>query len=255
MKKIWLGSGWKMNKTLEETRSYIGILKGYLSQGKNDLNIFIVPPFTVLHEAGDLIKGSPISLGAQNMHWEDNGSFTGEISPIMLKDCGVTLVELGHSERRANFGETDIFINIKVQAAINHNLRPLICVGERDFEKQYGAAKESVIRQIKIALNGVPENKVEEILIAYEPVWAIGDNGTPAEPDYANWIQRRIKQEVSESYGEKTASSITVLYGGSVNLKNALSFIQQPDIDGLFIGRASWDANNFIKIIELINGG
>ena len=253
MKRIWLGSGWKMNKTLEETGDYIHILKNFLSLKKYDFNVFIVPPFTTLHYAGNLIKDSDIFLGAQNMHWESAGSFTGEISPLMLKDCGVTFIELGHSERRANFGETDILVNKKVLSAIDYDLRPLICIGENDYEKQVGVSKETVVRQIKIALYGVPEDKVQEILIAYEPVWAIGDNGIPADPDYANWIHQFIKKEISVLYNEKTASTIPILYGGSVNLKNAQSFVQQPEIDGLFIGRSSWKAEGFIKIIGLVS--
>ena len=166
MKRIWLGSGWKMNKTLKETESYIQTLKKYLNSHKNDLNVFVVPPFTALHHAGNLIKDSDIILGAQNMHWENAGSFTGEISPQMLKDCGVTFVELGHSERRANFGETDLLINKKILSAIDSGLRSLICIGENEFEKQFGVSKETVLRQIKIALSSVPEDKVQEMLIA-----------------------------------------------------------------------------------------
>jgi L-erythrulose 1-phosphate isomerase len=255
MRRMWVGTGWKMNKGFAEAEAYVLALREYLDAENPDANIFVVPPFTVLKSVCDIIKGSGLLVGGQNMHWEEAGSYTGEIAAPMLKESGVSLVELGHSERRAYFGETDYLVNKKVLSAIRFGLRPLVCVGETGIEKEFGVSGESVVRQVKIALYGVPEDRIAEVLIAYEPVWAIGDQGKPADPGYANGIHKLIRSVVSELYGERRAGEFPILYGGSVNLENAHDLIEQPDIDGLFIGRAAWDVDNFIKIIESIKGG
>ena len=254
MHTVWIGTGWKMSKGFAEAESYARVLKGYIDSQHPEANIFIVPPFTVLKGVCDVVGDSNLFVGAQNMHWEDAGSYTGEISPLMLKDCGVRLVELGHSERRAEFGETDYLVNKKVLSAVRHGLIPLVCIGETGLEKEFGVAGESVVRQVKIALHGLPENKISEILLAYEPVWAIGDKGTPAAPDYANRIHGVIRHALSELYGAERAHGVPVLYGGSVNLENAQDLVKQPQIDGLFIGRAAWDVDKFINIIESMKG-
>jgi triosephosphate isomerase len=255
MRKVWIGTGWKMNKGFAEAEAYVHALRAYIESENPEVSIFVVPPFTVLKRVCDLIESSGVLVGAQNMHWEDAGSYTGEISPFMIKDCGVHLVELGHSERRSDFGETDYLVNKKVLSAIRFGLIPLICVGETTIEKDFGVAGESVFRQVKIALHGIPESEISKVLIAYEPVWAIGDKGTPANPDYANGMHVLIRRAVSELYGEKRAHQFPILYGGSVNLENARDLMREPDIDGLFIGRAAWNVENFIRIIELTKGG
>jgi triosephosphate isomerase len=255
MRNVWIGGGWKMNKSFAEAEAYARVLKRYIESQNPEANIFIVPPFTVLKRVCELVGDSNLFVGAQNMHWDDAGAYTGEISPLMLKDCGVRMVELGHSERRAEFGETDYLANKKVLSAFRHGLIPLVCVGETGFEKEFDIAGESVVRQVKIALHGTPVAKTGEVLLAYEPVWAIGDKGIPAEPEYANRIHGVIRQALSELYGEEPAYRIPVLYGGSVNLENAQDLMKQPEIDGLFIGRAAWDVEKFISIIESVKGG
>jgi triosephosphate isomerase len=186
------------------------------------------------------------------MHWADGGAFTGEISPLMISDCGAQLVEPGHSERREYFAETDYSVNKKVLAAFRHGLRPLICVGETLAEKEFDVAEPSVQRQVKIALHGVPPDRVPSVMIAYEPVRAIGDTGSSAEPGYANHIHGIIRDAIAVTYGPQISRKIRILYGGSVNFGNAESFIQQPEVDGLFLGRASWEVDSFTELIKLI---
>ncbi|HLW59851.1 MAG TPA: triose-phosphate isomerase [bacterium] len=245
-----MGAGWKMNKRLSEAEAYAATLGDYLAENDVRVNLFIVPPFTALSTVRRALKDSNAHLGAQNMHWERGGPFTGEISPLMLKDLGVGIVELGHSERRAAFGETDFTVNRKVLAALEHSLRPLICIGETGTEREFGVAVESVTRQVKIALKGVPERTVRSVLFAYEPVWAIGESGTPADPAYANGMHETIRRAVAELYDGPVAADVPILYGGSVDLGNLAGFAGQPQVDGLFIGRASWDVTSFIKCIQ-----
>jgi triosephosphate isomerase len=239
-----------MNKDLSEAEAYAWALRTYLAEHDIGVNVFIVPPFTALSTVRRVLKDSNVYLAAQNMHWEPRGAFTGEISPLMLKDVGVSIVELGHSERRANCGETDYTVNRKVLAALEHDLRPLICIGETATEREFGIAAESVSRQVKIALKGVPEHRVREVLLAYEPVWAIGASGTPADPAYANSMHGAIRRAVAELYGDPVAAGVPVLYGGSVDLGNLGGFAGQPLVDGLFIGRAGWDVASFIECIK-----
>lgn len=253
MRTVWLGTGWKMNKILEEAEPYLQEVLEYLRQGDDiAARLFMVPPFTLLRWACRATEGTPLLVGAQNMHWEESGAFTGEVSPPMIRDCGAYLVELGHSERRAMFGETDFTVNRKVHAALKNGLRPLVCVGETATEKQCGVARDSVVRQVRIALHGVPGDQVKKVVFAYEPVWAIGDGGTPATPSYANHIHATIRQAVGDLYGGETADGSSVIYGGSVNRENAESLIAEPDIDGLFVGRAAWEARGFIGLIEIL---
>ena len=251
MKRILLGTNWKMHKTVEEAVAYTTELIR-LSSDIEGFEIFIIPPYTDLWEVKKIVKGSSILLGAQNMHWEDEGAYTGEISPKMLKEIGVNLVELGHSERRQYFNETDFSVNKKVLAALKYQLIPLICVGERFEDKKYGISKEVIARQIKLALNNVPENQASKIWLAYEPVWAIGEQGIPAEPGYISEIHTHIRNVLKELYSEKSGNIIPILYGGSVNSDNSVDFIKQPNVDGLFIGRSAWEAENFYNIMVKI---
>lgn len=255
MRRIWIGTGWKMNKVLEEAEPYLQETLQYLKKCDSiTVNIFLVPPFTLLRWACRLTECTPLLVGAQNMHWEERGAYTGEISPAMIKDCGAHLVELGHSERRAMFGETDFTVNKKVKAALTNGLRPLVCVGETAMEKQCGAAEDSVVRQVKIALHGVAADQMKNLVFAYEPVWAIGDGGTPASPTYANSIHATIRQAMVDLYDREVADEVPVIYGGSVNGENAHSLIAESDIDGLFVGRGAWAARGFIGLIETVSG-
>jgi triosephosphate isomerase len=188
-----------------------------------------------------------VKVGAQNMHWADAGAWTGEISPVMLRDCGLDLIELGHSERREHFGETDKTVGLKTAAAVRHGFVPLICVGETLAEREAGRADEVLTAQVLGALQGLADNELSaEILFAYEPVWAIGEKGIPASADYADKQQALIKRVAAS----RLPAAPLMLYGGSVNPGNAAELIGQPHIDGLFIGRSAWQAEGYIDILK-----
>lgn len=249
MKDFWIGTGWKMNKTATEARDYIARLLPLLPKIPDDVAAFVIPPFTALSAVRDKLgTDAPILVGAQNMHWEEEGSFTGEISVRMLKDVGVDLVELGHSERRQHFGETDEAINRKVRLALDFGLTPLVCVGDSMAERDAGASAEAIIRQIRMAFSGLSAPEIGRCLIAYEPIWAIGDAGVPAEPDHVVAVHRRVKAVLAELGDHK----VPLLYGGSVNADNAGALAGQPEVDGLFIGRAAWQAEGFADLIATV---
>lgn len=252
MRKVWLGSSWKMHKTISEAQLYAQSLKHFVESENIPFQLFIIPPFTSLPKVCEVLRDTEVLVGAQNMHWEDSGPYTGEISPLMIKDCGAQVVELGHSERRESFGETDYTVNKKVLAALRHGLRPLVCVGETLLEKAYGIAQTSVTSQVRVALNDVSSNEVARVMFAYEPVWAIGESGLPAEPEHAETVQACIRKAVADLYGEDVAGQATILYGGSVNHQNAAHFLTQPNVDGLFIGRAAWEVSDFVQLVRLI---
>lgn len=247
---FWLGTSWKMNKTLGETQDYVRKLA--VGQRNFDPNgpcqLFIVPPHISLALASRELAGTSILVGAQNMHWAAKGAYTGEISAGMIRSCGASLVELGHSERRAAFGETDETVNLKVLAALRAGLHPLICVGDTARERNFDVSVESVVRQVKIALHGVQPGQFHHALIAYEPVWAIGDAGTAADPDYVNTMHHAIREALAKMSEE--ATDIPILYGGSVNAANAVELSRQPEVNGLFIGRAAWNVVEFLKIVH-----
>ena len=252
MREKWIGSGWKMHKTRAEAASYAEALRRFVTLEGTQLRLFLAVPHTALVEVSGILADVPVLVGAQNMHWADSGPITGEISPLMIKDCGAQLVELGHSERREAFGETDYLVNRKVLSALRHDLRPLICVGETLVEKEFGVADVTVSRQVRIALRGVAKSQIESVMIAYEPVWAIGDGGTPADPTYVDRLHRVIRGAVSDLCGERAALAMPILYGGSVNFDNAPHLIVQREVDGLFVGRLSWDVSSFIELVRLV---
>jgi len=246
-----IGTGWKMNKTVREAVDYtvalLRLLDGIKGLGP-DVQVFVVPPFTAL-EAVKKHAAGRIWVGAQNMHWAEAGAFTGEISAPMLQELGVDLVELGHSERRRYFNEQDPLLNQKVHLALKFGLRPLLCVGESLEEKQVGVAPETVGRQLRIALHGVSAAQASRLLVAYEPFWAIGEGGIPAEPPYVRSLGLHLRSILGSLFGEAGAH-VPVLYGGSVNVANAADLFLQGQMDGLFIGRAAWQAENFARIIR-----
>jgi L-erythrulose 1-phosphate isomerase len=250
MRRIYFGTNWKMHKTIRESEEYAGVLKGSVDTLPEHFSVFIIPPFLSLPRVCEIFSGTRIRVGAQNMHWEPEGAFTGEISPPMLQEIGVRIAEIGHSERRQYFGETDATVNKKVLSALRHGLTPLVCVGEPAVEKDYGAAKPYVLRQVTIALKDVSPEDVQKVLLAYEPVWSIGESGVPAEPAYAESMHTWIRELLIERYGEEKAEAVPVLYGGSVNPKNAGPVLLRKNIDGLFIGRAAWEAHKFLAIIR-----
>ena len=249
-KRFWLGTGWKMNKTRGEAAAYCAALRDAPDLAELPLRLFVLPPFTALAEVAAALAGSPVMVGAQNCHWADSGAWTGEISAGQVRDCGAALVELGHSERRAHFGETDAAINRKVKAVLAAGMMPLVCVGETAEERHLDAAAVSVARQARMALSGVTPAEYDRVLLAYEPVWAIGEGGEPASPNYANAIHAAIKQAVADQAGR----SVPVLYGGSVNPANAEALAAEPEIDGLFVGRAAWQPEGLIGLARQVAG-
>ena len=250
MKKLYFGSNLKMYKGIGETVSYLqGLADLTKDISRDEIELFIIPSFTTLQSAVGCIDRSLIRLGAQNMCWEDQGQFTGEISPLMLKELDLDLVMIGHSERRHVFGETDYDENKKVLKALSHGFKTLLCIGETGQEKEYGISAEILRQQLIVGFHGVDPADVKNIWVAYEPVWSIGVNGTPASADYAEKMHKVIKGCLAELFGEASAD-IPVLYGGSVNPGNANELIVQPSIDGLFTGRSAWQADKFNTLIR-----
>ena len=250
----WIGTSWKMNKTLAEARAFAEALA--MAEIDARIQPFVIPPFTVVREVKSMLAQTRIRVGAQNMHWAASGAWTGEVSPVMLTDCGLDLVELGHSERREHFGETDETVGLKVEAAVRHGLVPLICIGETADDKDAGRADAVLKAQVEGALGRLDEaGKAAPILLAYEPVWAIGEGGTPASPDYADARQARIIDVALDATGRR----VPCLYGGSVNAGNAAELFSRPHIDGLFIGRSAWSVDGYLAILArcatLIRGG
>ena len=253
MKKIYLGTNWKMHKNQSDSKKYLEKLKSNL----NDINfknfeIFLIPPYTALELTKEELQQSNIIYGAQNMHWKNEGAYTAEISPKMLKDYNIDLVELGHSERRQYYNENDYDLNKKIKAAYKNNFKPLVCIGEKEKEKDYDLGREIINLQLKTIFNDIKKEDAKKSWIAYEPVWAIGEGGKPATPEYVEMIHGQIRAKMAELYDAETAAEIVILYGGSVNYDNALDFINENNVDGLFIGRAAWDADSFSRIIHLI---
>lgn len=251
MKKLYIGTNTKMYKTIEETIEFLKELgKCTESISRDEMELFVIPSFTTLYSAKSIAKNANITLGAQNMAWEDRAALTGEISPLMLKEVGVKIVELGHSERRHIMGETDEMQRKKINKALSHNFWPLLCIGETLKQKENGIADEVLKTQLKIALGDVMAEQADNLWVAYEPVWAIGESGQPATPDYAAEKHKVIRDTLIELFGQNIGDNIPILYGGSVNNENAPEFIVVPNVDGLFIGRSAWDAKNFVSIIE-----
>jgi L-erythrulose 1-phosphate isomerase len=247
----YIGTSWKMNKTLQDAVDYVTLLKNDLENNDNT-TIFLVVPFTHLWKIKEMVKDTNILVGAQNMHWQEFGAFTGEISPIMLKEIGIDLVELGHSERRQFYNENDYDINKKVLAALKQDIMPLICVGEQLVHREFKLTQEVISCQIKIALNKVKDEDFGKIWIAYEPVWAIGEGGTPALPEEVSEVHLNIRQILNELYGINKGPKIPILYGGSVNISNCNDLLQQEEVDGLFLGRSALEPGSFLDIINTV---
>lgn len=240
----WIGTSWKMNKTLAEARTFAEGLKSATIDPR--IQPFVIPPFTAVREVKAIVAATRVKVGAQNMHWADDGAWTGEVSPVMLRDCNLDIVELGHSERREHFGETDDTVGLKTEAAVRHGLIPLICIGETLAERQADRAQEVLETQVRGALSKLTgAQKQAEILLAYEPVWAIGVNGIPATSDYADARQAEIIAVAQDVLGRK----VPCLYGGSVNPQNCEELITCPHIDGLFIGRSAWNVAGYLDIL------
>lgn len=246
---LWVGTSWKMNKALAEGLAFAERLAAFAPAIDARVQPFVIPAFTAVRQVKAALAATRVKVGAQNMHWADAGAWTGEISPVMLRDCGLDLVELGHSERREHFGETDRTVGLKAEAAVRHGFVPLVCVGETLAEREGGRAEAVLAAQTEGALQFLSEQqRAAPILFAYEPVWAIGERGIPATSDYADRQQALIKRVAAAILpGEPP-----VLYGGSVNPGNAAELVGQPHVDGLFIGRSAWQPEGYLDILRRV---
>lgn len=247
MRKVIVAGNWKMNKTPKEALELIETLKPLVADN-DQTEVVFCPPFVSLVLAAEAVKGTNIKIGAQNMYYEESGAYTGEVAPDMIKECGCEYVILGHSERRAYFGETDEIVNKKVLKAFEHGLKPIICVGETLAQREQSITVDLVRMQVKIALKDVPAADAAKAVIAYEPVWAIG-TGKTATSVQAEEVCGAIRQVVAEIYGQETAEEIRIQYGGSVNAGNAAELFAMPNIDGGLVGGASLK-EDFAKIVN-----
>jgi triosephosphate isomerase len=249
MRKKIIAANWKMNMTLGETDAFFD--KFLLELGEDrKVDVVIVPPFTALAHTNELLRDvQNVKLGAQNMHWEKSGAFTGEISAEMLRELLVNYVVLGHSERRTLFGETDAIVNKKVRVALAHSLRPIVCIGETLAERDGNQVETVLATQLAGSLADVTAEQMEEVVIAYEPVWAIG-TGRTASPQQAQDAHAFIRSKVSETWSPEVAAKVRIQYGGSVKAANAAELMAQPDIDGALVGGASLDPRGFAEIIQ-----
>ena len=247
MRKPFICGNWKMNKTVDEAKNLVSELKE-LVVDVDDVEIGVCPPAIDLIPVKEILKDSNIKVGAQNMHWEESGAFTGELSGPMLKEAGLDYVILGHSERREYFAETDENVNKKVKAAFEHNLKPIICVGESLEERKAAKAKDKVKNQVEKALEGLEEKQAKEVVIAYEPIWAIG-TGESASAEEAEEMIAFIRESIAENYPE-AAKKIRIQYGGSVKPYNVEEFMGQENIDGALVGGASLKAEDFAGVVK-----
>ena len=243
-----IAGNWKMNKNIVESVSLVKELKDFVRRIKG-VDIVVCPPFTSLWVVKEIVNGTNIHLGAQNMYWETKGAFTGETSPLMHKDVGCEYVILGHSERRQYFKETSEEVARKTEAALSVNLIPIVCVGENLEEKESGKTESIIKQEIKALFLKIDSTLVARIIIAYEPIWAIGTGRSSGSQD-ANLIIKFIRELFSSKYGSKIAERIRILYGGSVDPKNIKEFMNESDIDGALVGGASLHALSFSQIVK-----
>lgn len=251
MKKL-IAANWKMNKTVEEAVSFINEFKKIV-KNVGDVEIVICPPFTALEAVSHELKNSKIKLGAQNMHFEDAGAYTGEVSPLMLKEIGCEYVILGHSERREIFNENDFLINKKVIAALDHGLIPILCIGENLEQRKSNKTKEVIETQLKNCLKNIDKNQILKMSIAYEPIWAIskGDpNHKAATKEDAEEGHEFIRSIIAKMYDASTAKNSRIIYGGSMKSENAKELLEMPNIDGGLVGNASLNAKSFAEIVK-----
>lgn len=248
MRKKVIAGNWKMNKVLSEANHFIEEIAEEI-EDNDKVEAVVCSPFPFLASLVEKTKGTNVKVGAQNMHFEEDGAFTGEVSPVMLKDLGVTHVIIGHSERREMFGETDELVNKKTHAAFAHDLTPIVCVGESLEEREAGETMEIVETQVKEAIEGLTADQVASMIIAYEPIWAIGTGKTASSED-ANEVCTNIRKLIADLHSEEVAEKIIIQYGGSVNPENVSDLLSQSDIDGGLVGGASLEAESFLKLVE-----
>jgi triosephosphate isomerase len=247
MRTPFMAGNWKMNKNIAEAVELVTALKKKVGSAEG-CRVAVCVPFVDLVPVAEALKGSKIEVGAQNMYWEDKGAFTGEISPVMLKDVAA-LVIIGHSERRQFFGETDETVNKKVKAALAHGLTPIVCVGESLEQNQAGETESFVSSQVKGAFEGITGEQMKGIVVAYEPIWAIG-TGLAATPEDANRIVGLVRATLAGMYGDAVAQEVIIQYGGSMKPENVEELMAQPEIDGGLIGGAALKADDFVALVE-----
>ena len=253
MRRKIIAANWKMNMTQAESQRFVDSFLREIGE-ITDVEVVIIPPFTALAKVTEAVGKAPnIKVGAQNMYWEKSGAFTGEISAPLLRDLFVHYVVLGHSERRTLFDETEEMVNRKVRAALEANLHPLVCVGETLDQRDKGNVEKILSMQLRGSLAGLKPEELQETVIAYEPVWAIGTgrNATPQQAQEAHAFIRKILREISD---ETTADRVRIQYGGSVKPENARELMSQPDIDGALVGGASLDSRSFVQIVKAARG-
>lgn len=246
MRRKVIAGNWKMNKSPKDVEEFMERFPGLVSDTENE--VILCVPFIDLCKAVKLSKGTNVKIGAQNMHFKDSGAYTGEISPKMLNDLNVEYVIIGHSERREYFNETDETVNLKIKAALTHDLKPIVCVGETLEQREAGITKEFVTGQVRNALKEITEDELKKIIIAYEPIWAIGTGKTASKED-ANEVCKWIREELRALYGN-VADEIIIQYGGSVKSSNAKDLFEMSDIDGGLVGGASLEPEEFSKIVK-----
>jgi triosephosphate isomerase len=247
MRKPFICGNWKMNKTIKEAEDLVNSLKE-LVDDIDDVEVGVCPPAIDLQAVKKAAEGSKVKVGAQNMHWEESGAYTGDISPVMIKELGLEYIIIGHSERREYYDETDEEVNKKVQAAFKHGLKPIICVGETLEERKANDTQEKVEKQVKAALKGLNQKQVSQTVIAYEPIWAIG-TGESASAKQANEVISYIRDVIQEDFVD-AADDVRIQYGGSVKPHNIEEFMSESDIDGALVGGASLEAESFAAIAK-----
>jgi triosephosphate isomerase len=242
-----IAGNWKMHKTVDEALAFVEAVKGRIPS--SGVESVVCAPFTALPALVEATKGTAIKVGAQNMHWEDSGAYTGEVSGPMLQSLGVEYVIIGHSERRAYFAETDETVNKKVHAALKHGLKPIICVGEHLEEREAGRTEEVCRIQVEAALKGLSAEQVAGVVIAYEPIWAIG-TGKSSTAEDAEKVIAFIRSRIAAQFDEQTANQVRIQYGGSVKPDNVSAFMAQPNIDGALVGGASLEPDSYVQLLE-----
>lgn len=247
MRKPIIAGNWKMNNTIKEGLNLVKEIKS--TSLSNDVEAVVCVPYTLLESVKNSIKDTNIKLGAQNMHWEDSGAYTGEISPLMLKEIGIDYCILGHSERREYFNETDDTVNKKLKSALAHGIKPIVCVGETLEEREENKAETKVKNQVVRGFEGIKVDEIKDVVIAYEPIWAIG-TGRTASSDDANAMCAFIRETIGVLYGQDAKEIIRIQYGGSVKPGNIRELMGKSDIDGALVGGASLKADDFIKLVN-----
>lgn len=248
MKPKMIAGNWKMHKTLSESVALAKAIHFGLTC-PTQIDVIVAPPLTSLHAVSEVLKDSFINIAAQNIFWEEQGAYTGEVSASQIKDAGARFVIIGHSERRQYFYETNETVNKKIRAALEHELRPIVCIGETLDQRNAGAEKAVVSIQLSEGLTALSLDEMSKVVIAYEPIWAIG-TGLTASPKQAEEIHCIIRHIISQLFNDTLANNLAILYGGSVNPSNSKALLSQPNIDGALVGGASLKADDFIKIIQ-----